>query len=122
MKQRENKNLQYNDMLNNLVEVSKINPDMTDEILYKTCVQFFSDGYETASLVNYISFNSDNYNSTFQVFGVLAYHLTVYPEVQRRLQEEIDEVFDSKDEDDEITADDITNMTYLDQVIRNAQL
>ena len=39
-------------MLNNMVEVSKVNPDMTDEIMYKTCVQFFSDGYESASQVN----------------------------------------------------------------------
>ena len=38
-------------MLNNLIEVSKINPDMTDEIMYKTCVQFFSDGYESAAQV-----------------------------------------------------------------------
>ena len=39
-------------MLNNMVEVSKVNPDMTDEIMYKTCVQFFSDGYESASQVD----------------------------------------------------------------------
>ena len=51
MAQRKNQNLQYNDMFNNLIEVYKVNPDMTDEILYKTFVQFFSDGYESASLV-----------------------------------------------------------------------
>ena len=49
--QRKIQNLQYKDMLNNMVEVSKVNPDMTDEIMYKTCVQFFSDGYESASQV-----------------------------------------------------------------------
>ena len=49
--QRKNQNLQYKDMLNNMVEVSKINPDMTDEIMYKTCLQFFSDGYDSAALV-----------------------------------------------------------------------
>ena len=40
----------------------------------------------------------------------------MYPEVQRKLQEEIDGVMDNKDEDLEIDADDITNMSYLDQV------
>jgi len=103
--QRNSQNLQYNDMLNNLIEVYKVNPDMTDEILYKTFVQFFSDGYESASLV----------------LGVLLYHLTVYPDVQTRLQDEIDELFDSKDEGEEITADDITNMTYLDQCVCEGQ-
>ena len=41
----------------------------------------------------------------------------MYPEVQAKLQEEIDEVVESKDEDEEIHADDITNMSYLDQVL-----
>ena len=40
----------------------------------------------------------------------------MYPEVQRKLQEEIDDVLENKDEDQEIDADDITNMSYLDQV------
>ena len=51
-----------------------------------------------------------------KVSGVLIYYLTVYPEVQEKLQEEIDDLFESKDETEEITADDITKMTYLDQV------
>jgi len=105
VKQRKDQNLQYNDMLNNLIEVSKDYPEMTDEIMYKTCVQFFSDGYESASLV----------------FGVLVYYLTVYPEVQERLQEEIDEVFDGKADGEEIDQDDVTNMKYLDQVVNEGQ-
>jgi len=103
--QRKNQNLQYKDMLNNMVEVSKINPDMTDEIMYKTCVQFFSDGYESAALV----------------FSITAYYLTVYPEVQAKLQEEIDEVFNGKEDGEDIDADDITKMTYLDQVMNEGQ-
>ena len=51
-----------------------------------------------------------------KVFSVTAYYLTVYPEIQERLQEEIDDVFNGKDDDEEIDADDITKMTYLDQV------
>ena len=52
VRKRENQGIKHKDMLNNLIEVSKINPDMTDEILYKTFVQFFGDGYESASQVN----------------------------------------------------------------------
>ena len=48
--------------------------------------------------------------------GVLVYYLVVYPEVQSRLQEEIDELFDGKDEGEDLTQDDITGMAYLDQV------
>jgi len=101
VKQRKTQNLQYKDMLNNLIEVSKINTDMTDEIMYNTAVQFFSDGYESASFV----------------VSVLLYYLTVYPETQVKLQEEIDDLMESKEEGEEINAEDITNMNYLDQVI-----
>ena len=54
MSQRENQQNNHKDVLNNLV--SKINQDMTEEILYKTFVQFFGDGYESASQVNYALF------------------------------------------------------------------
>lgn len=105
VKARKDQNLQYNDMLNNLIEVSKEHPEMTEEIMYKTCIQFFSDGYETAGMV----------------FGILAYYLAVYPEVQTRLQDEIDELMDGKDEDEELTQEDITNMTYLEQVLLESE-
>jgi len=78
---------------------------MTDEILYKTFVQFFGDGYESAS----------------QVFGFLIYQIVVNPDVQTKLQQEIDDVFDGKEEGEDLSADDITNMTYLDQVLNEAQ-
>ena len=48
--------------------------------------------------------------------GVLGYYLTVFPDVQAKLQDEIDELFESKDDGEEITSEDVTNMTYLDQV------
>ena len=54
---------------------------------------------------------------TIKVFGVLAYYLAVYPEVQKRLQDEIDELMDGKDEDEELTQEDIISMTYLEQVL-----
>ena len=105
VKQRENKNLQYDDILNNLIEVSKEHPEMTEEIMIKTCVQFFGDGYETAAVT----------------FGVLVYYLAVYPDVQEKLQEEIDEVFDSKDDGEDINQDDINSMKYLEQVLLEGQ-
>ena len=52
VKRRGEQKLQYNDMLNNLIEVSKVNPDMTNEVMAKTCVQFLSDGYESAAMVS----------------------------------------------------------------------
>ena len=55
------------------------------------------------------------------MFGILAYYLAVYPEVQKRLQEEIDELMDGKDEDEELTQEDITNMTYLEQVLLESE-
>ena len=49
--------------------------------------------------------------------GVLTYYLVAYPEVQERLQDEIDELFDSKDEGEELQAEDLNKMKYMDQVI-----
>ena len=51
VKHRRTRHLQYNDVLNNLIEVAAEHPEMTDEMMYKTVVQFFTDGYETASQV-----------------------------------------------------------------------
>merc|ERR1719270_2021524 len=78
---------------------------MTEEMMIKTCVQFFGDGYETAS----------------QVMGVLTFYLAAYPDVQEKLQDEIDELFDSKDDGEELQAEDLTGMKYLDQVLKEGQ-
>ena len=51
VRHRQTRHLQYNDVLNNLIEVAAEHPEMTDEMMYKTVVQFFTDGYETASQV-----------------------------------------------------------------------
>ena len=100
VRQRQSRNLKYNDVLNNLIEVAAEHSEMTEDIMYKTCVQFFTDGYETAS----------------QVFGVLIYFLTVNPDVQSRLQDDIDELFDGKEPGEELSQDDVTGLKYLDQV------
>ena len=48
----------------------------------------------------------------------MIYQIVVNPDVQTKLQQEIDDVFDGKEEGEDLSADDITNMTYLDQVSR----
>ena len=58
VKHRRSNNLQYNDVLNNLMEVAAEHPEMTEEMMYKTVVQFFTDGYETASQVFLTNSNS----------------------------------------------------------------
>ena len=117
IRQRENQNNNHKDILNNLIEVSKINPDMTEEILYKTFVQLFGDGYETAAAVNNILFKRDNMDEFhFKVFGFLMYQIVVNPDVQTQLQEEIDSIFDGKEDGEDLSADDLASMPYLDQV------
>ena len=50
--------------------------------------------------------------------GVLTYYLVAYPEVQQKLQDEVDELFDGKNDGEELQAEDLNNMKYLDQVIQ----
>ena len=50
------------------------------------------------------------------MFGVLLYFLTVNPDIQSKLQDDIDELFESKKAGEEIKQDDVTGMKYLDQV------
>ena len=40
----------------------------------------------------------------------------INPDVQAQLQEEIDFVFDGKEDGEDLSADDLTNMPYLEQV------
>ena len=40
----------------------------------------------------------------------------VNPDVQAQLHEEIDDIFNNKEDGEDLSADDLTNMTYLDQV------
>ena len=100
VKQRKNSNIEYKDVLDNLINVAKENPDMTEEMMNKTCVQFFTDGYETVA----------------QAISVLIYQLTLHPEVQERIQYEIDDVFEKENENDHIEEKDLNDMPYVDQV------
>jgi len=101
VEQRKNAKQEVRDVLGNLIAVSQENPEMSADILYKTCLQFFTDGYESAS----------------QVISVLIHHLTFNQDVQEKIQDEIDAVFENKGDDAELEQEDLINLTYLDQVI-----
>ena len=100
VEKRKQSGQEVKDILQNLIDVGKENPEMTSEMIYKTCVQFFTDGYGTASMA----------------LSVLLHHLAYNPDVQERIQEEIDSVFDSKEEDKELEQEDFNSLQYLDQV------
>ena len=55
------------------------------------------------------------------MFGVLLYFLTTNPEVQNKLQDDIDDLFDSKRPGEAVTQDDVTGLKYLDQVVCEGQ-
>ena len=95
--------MQYNDVFNNLIEVAAEHTEMTEEIMYKTCVQFFTDGYDSAA----------------QTFGVLLYYLTINPDIQEKLQADIDDLFETKAPGEGVSQEDINSMKYLDQVEQN---
>ena len=55
------------------------------------------------------------------MFGVLIYFLTMNPEVQSKLQDLIDDLFESKSPGEPVSQDDVTGLKYLDQV-RSSQV
>lgn len=55
------------------------------------------------------------------MFGVLLYYLTVSQDIQTKLQEDIDDLFENKRGGEDINQDDINDMKYLDQVICEGQ-
>ena len=100
VEQRENSKQEVKDVLGNLISVSRENPLMTYDMMYKTCIQFFTDGYESAA----------------QAISVLIHHLTFNPDMQKRIQDEIDAVFENKSDSEELDEADLNSMPYLDQV------
>ena len=91
------------DILSTLIKVHEEDPKDFDQIaMEKTILQFIFDGYNSVSA---------------QVTGVLAF-IVAHPEVSSKLQNEIDEVFDAKEEGDiDLTDTDVIGMNYLDCVI-----
>ena len=106
VRDRRSSKSEVKDILGNLMQVAEENPDMTEEMMYKTCVQFFTDGYETAS----------------QAVSVLIYHLARNKQIQERVQEEIDGIFEDKNEDEHIDEKDLNDLPYLDQVRRGVNV
>ena len=47
----------------------------------------------------------------------MTHYLVAYPDVQQKLQDEIDELFESKNDGEDIEADDLSGMKYLNQVL-----
>jgi len=89
------------DVLGTLINVADENPDMAADVLYRTCLQFFTDGYESATMIS----------------SVLFHHLLFHPEIQERIQEEVDAVFENKGDEGKLEQEDLNNMPYLDQVL-----
>merc|ERR1712013_480004 len=86
VRDRKSRKMEVRDVLGNLMHVAEENPDMTEEMMYKTCVQFFTDGYDTAS----------------QSLSVLMYHVARNSDIQEKVHDEIDAIFDEKNEGDHI--------------------
>lgn len=101
VEQRVNSQEESKDIMGTMLSIRKDNPDLSPEMMYKTLLQFFTDGYESAAMV----------------ISVLIHRLLFHPEVQERLQEEIDSVFENKNEGEFLDDKDINEMHYLDMVL-----
>ena len=95
-----------NDVLSTLIKIQEENPnDLDQTALEKTVMQYIFDGYNTTAGA---------------ATGIVAF-LVSHPEVLAKLQAEIDEVFDTKEEGDiDLTDTDINDMNYLDCIIDEA--
>ncbi|XP_063233597.1 uncharacterized protein LOC134537257 [Bacillus rossius redtenbacheri] len=96
---RENKNIIRPDMIHLLMEAKKVQKDLTNDDIAAQAFIFFFAGFETTS--------------TLLCFSTLL--LAMHPEVQKKLQGHIDEVFD--DEEQTITYEALHELAYLDMVI-----
>lgn len=72
---------------------------MTIDDITAQAVLFFLAGYETSSLM----------------LSYLTYELACNPDVQKKLQDEIDEVFDNRNGN--VRYEDLLDMKYLDLVV-----
>ena len=104
IKLRENENSDRKDILGALIKIHKENPkDFTIDIISKTCVQFMADGYITIA----------------ESIICVIYMIALRPKIEERLQEEIDRVYESKeDSNGDLTDDDINELNYLDLVFK----
>ncbi|XP_032676678.1 cytochrome P450 9e2-like [Odontomachus brunneus] len=104
IEQRRTSETRRNDFLQLMVELERMENDKFDvEVLASHAVSFFLDGYETSS-------------TTLCFVG---FHLAAYPEVQKKLREEIITVLSKHN--GTLTYDALKEMTYMDQVISESQ-
>jgi cytochrome P450 family 3 subfamily A len=95
--QRKGLDVERKDIVDNMIQASAENPVMTPDMMFKTLIQFFTDGF--------VGFS--------RITCGLVYLITAHPEVQEKLHEEIDDVLGGRDD---VIEEDFGNLTYLDQV------
>ena len=104
---RKGEETENKDILSTLLKIHEDDLNELDqECMEKTMIQFIFDGYNTTSDA---------------CTGVLA-HIATNPEVVEKLREEIDAVFDAKEDGDiDVTDTDVMGMNYLDCIISEQQ-
>lgn len=99
--QRNQMKTEAKDVLGNLIKVSQENPNtLSEDMLFLTVIQFFTDGYLTAS----------------DTISTILYLISHHSEVQEKIQEEVDSLFADKEDSSELTEEDTRKLPYLDQV------
>lgn len=98
---RSEKNLQRNDFIQSLIELKeKLGPEeFTDDDLIGNSLMFITEGYETSSTL----------------MSYCLYELSKNPEIQEKLQKEIDQVW--KKHNGELTEEGLQELTYMDKVL-----
>ena len=98
VEQRKNSKEERKDILHNFIKAAEESPNlMTPKMMFKTMVQFFSDGFETFSGIG----------------KIMIFLITAHPQVQEQLWEEIDSVVGDQED---ISEEDLASLPYLDQV------
>ena len=100
VEQRRNSKEERKDILDNMIKAADESPIMTPEMMFKTMIQFFSDGFETFSGIG----------------KIMIFLITAHPEIQEQLWEEIDSVVGDRED---INDEDIGNLPLLDQVFHD---
>ncbi|XP_011869802.1 PREDICTED: cytochrome P450 6a2-like [Vollenhovia emeryi] len=99
IEQRRKDSIPRNDFLHLMAELERAEKDTFDvETLTGQALSFVLDGYETSSTV----------------MSFIAFHLATYPEIQKKLREEVMSVTNRYN--GEITYEGLREMTYMDQV------
>lgn len=104
MEQRRTSGTQKNDFLQLMVEMERMEGDKFDvEVLAAHAASFVIDGNETSG----------------SVMSFVGFYLATYPEVQKKLRDEVVSVLAKYD--GALTYDGLKEMTYMDQVLNESQ-